>query len=165
LYSFNRELIDSDADRYFFVIDPVKIKIEGAPKLVGRAPLHPEHPERGTRELIVGSDSEVYVEARDLSSDPKRLRLKDLCNIERTGDGWRYSGNDLAVLKEGVQIVHWVPTDSIAAEVLMTDGTAKEGLVEKGIANAKGKVVQLERFAYARVEETSPLVRCIFTHK
>jgi len=165
LYSFNRELIDGEANRYFFVIDPVKIKIEGAPKLVGRAPLHPEHPERGIRELIVGPDSEVYVEARDLSSEPKRLRLKDLCNIERSGEGWRYAGNDLAVLKEGVQIVHWVPADSIAGEVLMTDGTAKEGLAEKGIVNAKGKVVQLERFAYARVEETSPFVRCVFTHK
>lgn len=165
LYSFNRELIDGEADRYFFVIDPVKIKIEGAPKLVGRAPLHPEHPERGIRELVVGPDSEVYVEARDLSSEPKRLRLKDLCNIERSGEGWRYAGNDLAVLKEGVQIVHWVPTESIAAEVLMTDGTTKQGLAEKGIVNAKGKVVQLERFAYARVEETSPFVRCVFTHK
>ena len=165
LYSFNRELIDGEADRYFFVIDPEKIKIEGAPKLVGRAPLHPEHPERGIRELVVGPDSEVYVEARDLSSEPKRLRLKDLCNIERSGEGWRYAGNDLAVLKEGVQIVHWVPTESIATEVLMTDGTTKQGLAEKGIVNAKGKVVQLERFAYARVEETSPFVRCIFTHK
>ena len=165
LYSFNRELIDGDADRYFFVVDPVKIKIEGAPKLVGRAPLHPEHPERGIRELVVGPDSEVYVEARDLLSEPKRLRLKDLCNIERSGEGWRYAGNDLAVLKEGVQIVHWVTTESIAAEVLMTDGTTKQGLAEKGIVNAKGKVVQLERFAYARVEETSPFVRCIFTHK
>lgn len=165
LYSFNRELIDGEADRYFFVIDPVKIKIEGAPKLVGKAPLHPEHPERGIRELVVGPDSEVYVEARDLSSEPKRLRLKDLCNIERSGEGWRYAGNDLAVLKEGVQIVHWVPTESIAAEVLMTDGTTKQGLAEKGIVNAKGKVVQMERFAYARVEETSPFVRCIFTHK
>ena len=165
LYSFNRELIDGEADRYFFVIDPVKIKIEGAPKLVGRAPLHPEHPERGIRELVVGPDSEVYVEARDLLSEPKRLRLKDLCNIERSGEGWRYAGNDLAVLKEGVQIVHWVPTESIAAEVLMTDGTTKQGLAEKGIVNAKGKVVQLERFAYARVEETSPFVRCVFTHK
>ncbi len=165
LYSFNRELIDGDANRYFFVADPVKIRIEGAPKLVGRAPLHPEHPERGLRELVVGPDNEVYLEQKDLASAPARLRLKDLCNIERSGEGWRYAGNDLGVLKEGVQIVHWVPADSIAAEVLMTDGTAREGLAEKGIVNAKGKVVQLERFAYVMVEETAPFVRCIFTHK
>lgn len=165
LYSFNRELIDGGANRYFFVNDPVRIRIEGAPKLLARAPLHPGHPERGFRELIIGADSEVCVERRDLSSEPKRLRLKDLCNIERHGAGWRYAGNDLAVLKQGVQIIHWVPVDSIAAKVLMTDGTAREGLAEKGIVDAKGKVVQLERFAYAMVEETTPFVRCIFTHK
>ena len=165
LYSFNRELIDGDANRYFFVANPVKIRIEGAPKLVGRAPAHPEHPERGVRELTVGPDNEVYLEQRDLASDPKRLRLKDLCNIERSGEGWKYAGNDLGVLKEGVQIVHWVPADAIAAEVLMTDGTALEGLTEKGLVDAKGKVVQLERFAYVMVEETSPFVRCVFTHK
>ncbi len=165
LYSFNRELIDGDANRYFFVADPVKMRIEGAPKLVGRAPLHPEHPERGMRELSVGPDSEVYLEQEDLASDPKRLRLKDLCNIERSGEGWKYAGNDLSVLKEGVRIVHWVPADSIAAEVLMTDGTTLEGLAEKGLVDAKSKVVQLERFAYVMVEETSPFVRCVFTHK
>ncbi len=165
LYSFNRDLIDDSADRFFFVADPIKVKIEGGRELVGKAPLHPEHPERGVRSLPVGPDSAVYVSKEDLASEPKRLRLKDLCNIERTGDSWRYAGNDLAVLKEGVQIVHWVPEDSINAEVLMTDGTKRIGLAEKGIVSAKGRVVQLERFAYARVEEVSPQVRCVFTHK
>ena len=64
-----------------------------------------------------------------------------------------------------MQIVHWVPADALATEVLMTDGTVLEGLAEKGLVNAKGKVVQLERFAYVMVEETSPFVRCVFTHK
>ncbi len=165
LYSFNRELIDDGANRYFFVNDPVRIRIEGAPKLVAKAPLHPEHPERGFRELVVGSESEVYVERHDLETQPRMLRLKDLCNIERVGDGWRYAGNDLGVLKRGVQIIHWVPVDSVAAKVLMTDGTVREGLAEKGIADAKAKVVQLERFAYAMVEQTIPFVTCVFTHK
>lgn len=166
LYSFNRELIDDDANRYFFVSDPEKIKIEGAPqRLVGKAPLHPEHPERGLRELVVSADSSVYICRDDLTSKPKRLRLKDLCNIEFTDNSWRYAGNDLAVLKQGVQIVHWVPTGSPAAEVLMTDGSIKKGLAEKAIADAEGKVVQLERFAYAMVETAKPTIRCVFTHK
>jgi glutamyl-tRNA synthetase len=165
LYSFNRELIDDGASRYFFVSDPVKIKVEGAKDLVARAPLHPEHPERGTRELKVGSEPWVYVSKDDLASNPRMLRLKDLCNIELTGDHVKYAGNDLAVLKEGVQIVHWAPMDSLVAEVLMTDGTSKKGVVEPGVKNALGKVVQFERFAYANVEQVSPIVRCVFTHK
>lgn len=165
LYSFNRELIDDGANRYFFVSDPVKIEVEGGKDLVARAPLHPEHPERGTRNVKLGPDSSVYVCADDLASKPKMLRLKDLCNIELSGDGAKYAGNDLSVLKEGVQIVHWAPMDSIPAEVLMTDGTSKKGVVEPDVKNALGKVVQFERFGYVMVEQVSPTVRCVFTHK
>ncbi|MEM2890948.1 MAG: glutamate--tRNA ligase [Thermoplasmata archaeon] len=164
LYSFNRELIDDTADRYFFVWDPVKLRIEGAPELVARAPVHPEHPERGVRELRVGPEPEVFVCSSDLERRPRRLRLKDLCNIELEGTRARYAGNDLSILKEGVQIVHWVPTNSLDAEILMTDGSVRKGLAEPMIKRALGKVVQLERFAYVRVESVSPSVRCVFTH-
>jgi glutamyl-tRNA synthetase len=107
----------------------------------------------------------VFISKDDLASSPNRLRLKDLCNIQLEGDSAKYAGNDLSVLKEGVQIVHWAPTGSPQAEVLMTDGTVKRGVAEKGIAGAVGKVVQLERFAFARVEQASPIIRCIFSHK
>lgn len=165
LYSFNRELIDDTADRFFFVCNPVKIKIEGASDLVAKAPVHPEHPERGVRELRVGPDSTVFISKEDLESKPRMLRLKDLCNIELQGNLTRYAGNDLAVLKQGVQIVHWAPMDSLPAEILMTDGTSKKGVVEPGIKNALGKAVQFERFGYAMVERITPSVRCVFTHK
>ncbi len=165
LYSFNRELIDDSANRYFFVADPVEISISGAPELVGRAPLHPEHPERGVRELRLGSQPRVLVSKSDLESSPLKLRLKDLCNIEIKQGAVQYAGNDLSVLKEGVQIVHWVPSGSPPAQVLMTDGTVVRGSAEEGLASAVGKVVQLERFCYAKVEAASPDIRCVFTHK
>ncbi len=165
LYSFNRELIDDGANRYFFVSDPVKVKIEGANDLVAKAPLHPEHPERGIRAIRVGPESAVFISREDLASNPKRLRLKDLCNIALQGDHAKYAGNDLAVLKEGVQIVHWAPMDSLPAEVLMPDGTTKKGVVEPGVRDALGKVVQFERFAYANVEQVVPTVRCVLAHK
>jgi glutamyl-tRNA synthetase len=165
LYSFNRELIDDSANRYFFVNDPVKIWIEQSPELTSRAPLHPEHPERGVREYRLGRDPSVYVSREDIASQPTRLRLKDLCNIELVGDRAKYAGNDLGVLKEGVQIAHWVPDNSPSAEVLMSDGTVKSGYAERKICDSLGKVVQLERFAYAMVEQVSPTIRCVFTHK
>ena len=165
LYSFNRELIDDSANRYFFVSDPVKIQITDSPDLTSRAPLHPEHPERGKRQMSLGRDPAVFLSKDDLVSNPTRLRLKDLCNIDLDGTRAKYAGNDLAVLKQGVQIVHWVPEESLEAEVLMTDGSVKTGLAETGIRDALGKVVQLERFAYVMVEQVTPKVRCVFTHK
>lgn len=165
LYSFNRDLIDDSSNRYFFVADPVRLTIKGAPALRAKAPLHPDHPERGTRGLDIGADGSVYVSGDDLVGSPSRLRLKDLCNIDLADGGARYAGNDLSVLKEGVQIVHWVPVDSLPAEVLMTDGAVRKGFAERGLAEAEGKTVQLERFGFARVERVSPKVQCIFAHR
>ena len=165
LYSFNRELIDDGANRYFFVEDPVKVKIEGAPELTGKAPVHPEHPERGVREIKVGPQATVYIGRADLPLADSRLRLKDLCNVEFRGGKAHYIGNDLAILKEGVPIVHWAPMSAFDAEILMTDGSVKKGKAEPLLASAEGKVVQLERFAFARVERVSPIIRCVFTHR
>ncbi|MCU0852313.1 MAG: glutamate--tRNA ligase, partial [Thermoplasmata archaeon] len=38
LFSFNKELIDDGADRYFFVNDPVEVRIEGGVEMVAKAP-------------------------------------------------------------------------------------------------------------------------------
>jgi len=165
LYSFNRELIDDEADRYFFVHFAVKLPIlDAPPDLTARAPIHPDHPERGVRELKVGPESVVLVCSEDLATPAKKIRLKDLCNIDIMDGGGRYAGNDLSVLKEGVPIIHWVPTDSPKAEVLLTDGKVLGGRAETGMKSAKGKVVQLERFAFVKVEEVEPTIRCVITH-
>ncbi len=166
LFTYNRELIDDGADRYFFVSDPVPFTVEGLDSdLTAKAPLHPDHPEKGTRALRVAVGSKVFLARDDLGDAPKRLRLKDLCNFDVRGDRLVNAGNDLAVLKEGVRIVHWAPEDSVPAEVIMTDGTTRTGVAEPSLADALGKVVQLERFAFVRVEQVSPSIRCVFTHR
>jgi glutamyl-tRNA synthetase len=165
LYSFNRDLVDDTSDRYFFVSDPVKFAIEGMPSTVARAPVHPAHPERGVRELKVGPGIPLFVGREDIPKADVMLRLKDLCNVDYSDGKMKYAGNDLSVLKSGVQIIHWAPSDALEAEVLMTDGTSKKGVAEPGLAAAKGKVVQLERFAFVRVEESTPKVRCVFSHR
>ncbi len=166
LFTYNRELIDDGADRYFFVNDPVSMPFDGMDgDIMARAPVHPDHPEKGTRDLRVAKDSSVFLARDDLQGDPQRLRLKDLCNVKVKDGRLTCAGNDLAVLKEGVRIVHWAPADSIEAEVLMTDGTTRKGLAEPSLAGALGKVVQLERFAFVRVEQVEPTIRCVFTHR
>ena len=165
LYSFNRDIIDDKSSRYFFVDDHVEFRLEDFPDIEARAPLHPGHDERGIRTLKVSSDSVIFLSRSDVAKGSKRLRLKDLCNVEVYGDALRYDGNDLSVLKEGVPIVHWVPQDSVEAKVLMPDGGVREGLAEKGLTSAKGSIVQLERFGFVRVEETSPSITCVYSHK
>ena len=166
LFTYNRELVDDGADRYFFVNDPIPLTMGGLDAdITARAPLHPDHPERGTRDLKVVKGSNVFLAREDMNGDPKRLRLKDLCNVDVKGDKLVYAGNDLAVLKEGVRIVHWAPADAVEAEVLMTDGTTMKGVAEPSLTKSLGKVVQLERFAFVRVEQVAPAVKCVFTHR
>ena len=166
LFTYNRELVDDGADRYFFVNDPIPLTMGGLDAdITARAPLHPDHPERGTRDLKVVKGSNVFLAREDMNGDPKRLRLKDLCNVDVKGDKLVYAGNDLAVLKEGVRIVHWAPADAVEAEVLMTDGTTMKGVAEPSLTKSLGKVVQLERFAFVRVEQVNPTVKCVFTHR
>ena len=165
LYSFNKDVVDDAAGRYFFVSDPVRFKLVDFPDVTAKAPLHPAHPDRGTRDIGVSSDSAIHISRSDVPGSNGRLRLKDLCNVIVEGDSLRYDGNDLAVLKEGVPIVHWAPNDSVDAEVLMPDGQVRNGLAEPMLASAGGTVVQLERFGFVRVEQSSPTIRCVFAHR
>ena len=61
-------------------------------------------------------------------SERGKVRLKDLCNLEIVHGKGKYIGNDLAILKEKVRIINWVPDNSRPCEVLMPDGIEEGGL-------------------------------------
>ena len=165
LFAFNKDIVDDGAGRFFFVDSPVKMPLQAQTSLVANAPVHPAHPERGVRKLTVPKGGAVLVSGSDTPAEGERLRLKDLCNAVYRDGALHDDGNDLSVLKEGVRIVHWVPEGSPEAEVLMTDGTLRKGMAEEGLAAARGSIVQLERFGFVRVEETYPVIRCVYAHR
>jgi len=168
LYAYDRDRLDKGADRYFFVWDPVELDIYGTERLESHAPIHPEFPERGVRRnVMTGEPIRVYVVKDDLGhlDSRGRVRLKDLCNIKIEDGRVTYIGNDLGILKEKVKIIHWVPGNALPGEVLMPDGTKKIGLVEPIKTQVDGKVVQFERFGFARVERSYPTVKAYFTHQ
>ena len=167
LYSMNRDVIDAESNRYFFVADPVRYDIDGADVVEGSAPLHPDHPERGVRAYRLEDPRTVFLSAEDskMFYDAKRIRLKDLCNLDY-GLPAKYAGNDVSVLKQGVRAVQWVGRDSLEAELLMPDGEAVRGLVEGAMASEAGESVQLERIGFARVESKGEDgVRFVFSHR
>jgi glutamyl-tRNA synthetase len=158
LYAYSQKVLEPSAKRFFFVWNPKEIAIAGAPdRWAGRAPLHPDRPELGDRVLHPeqsGGKAKVFVVAEDLASlQPGQiLRLKDLGNMKVTGDGTaEYIGNELSVLKEGAKIVHWLGAEKAPFKVQVESGEWREGLVERGALAELGKVVQFERFGYARI--------------
>ena len=122
LYAFNKQIIDPVADRYFFVWDPQPVDIVGVDRLTSRSPLHPDHPERGTRDHELTVPIRVYMNREDLEGFRERgtVRLKDLCNLRWEDGRGVYTGNDHSVLREGVKIAHWAPVDGVEAEVVMS---------------------------------------------
>ena len=168
LYAYNRDIVQNEADRYFFVWNPTSLKLTGMDKIESHAPLHPDHPEKGVRKhVLVGDPIEIRVVTEDLANAQERgkLRLKDLGNVELTDpSSGKYIGNDLAILKEKVKIIHWVPLDSPQATVYMPDGTIKEGFAERIPEFEVNKVVQFERFGFVRIDSVSPKIKAYYTH-
>lgn len=167
LYGMNRDVIDTDSNRYFFVRDPVRYDIDGVDSLKGAAPLHPDHPERGNREYDLPAPRTVFVSEEDskLFMDAKQIRLKDLCNIEYSLPA-KYAGNDVSILKKGVRAVQWVGNASVDAELVMPDGEVYKGLIEDAVLKEANDTVQLERIGFARIEaRDESKVKMVFTHR
>jgi len=168
LASYNKTLIDRSALRYFFVADPVPLKVRSTGPIRGKAPLHPEDPSIGSRDYDLESiDGWVEVLlSRDETSALEQgtiLRLKDLCNVMITSvDPLEadHAGGDLSSLREGRgRIVHWCPKDGVHCVLRYPEGPDREGVAERA-ASAGGpqaRTVQFERMGYFRIKGTDPI--------
>jgi len=169
VYSANRALVDEEANRYFFVRNPVRVEVEGTKETVARPPLHPDE-DRGEREIEV--EDAVYLEADDIPEEGERLRLKSLYNVEvvsrdRDTPMVHHIGDDLSLVRdEGVSVVHWLPAkeDETAEATLRTPSWDETGVVEPAACDEKDEVVQFERVGFARVETAEPFV-AFFAHR
>ena len=164
IYAENRKLVDPEANRRFFVWEPVALEIEGDVPPMARAPLHPTD-NRGFREIPAGN--ELFICRSDLEGSKVGdvIRLKDLCNVQITSlepAKARFLGKDMG---KRIKIIHWAPADGVKVRVLKPDGV-DEGLGEAGIADELGKVVQFERYGFVRVNKIGePPILAYFAHR
>jgi glutamyl-tRNA synthetase len=167
VYSANRALVDEEANRYFFVRDPVRVRVEEAPAKTARPPLHPDD-NRGEREISVGDA--VYLEENDIPEAGEKLRLKSLYNVEVVSTDppvVRHLGNDLSLVREGdASVVHWMSAheDETVDAKLRTPQGDEKGVVEAAACDEEGGIVQLERVGFARIESNEPFV-AFFAHR
>ena len=174
----NRKIIEPTSDRYFFVEDPVRLTVTDVPeKHVARLPVHPDYPERGTRDFVLAPKDgalEFNVSGKDL----ERLRvggmtrLMGVMNIEVTevdGSGVKakYHSTDYQLARDkDAPFIHWLPSGvGVDAQVVLPDATSATGLAEERVKEMKsGEMFQFERFGYCRVDTAKPFV-AYFTHK
>lgn len=163
IYAENRKLIDAEANRYFFVWEPVALEIKGDVPLVAKPPLHPAVA-RGFREIPAGN--RVFVCRSDLAGLKvgDRIRLKDFCNVEITSlepAMARFAGREV---EKRMKIIHWAPQDGLAVRVLRPDGVDC-GIGERGIAGELDRVVQFERYGFVRINCLGDPIIAYFAHK
>ena len=163
IYAENRKLVDQEANRYFFVWNPVPLQIEGDVPASGRAPLHPTI-DRGWRDIPAGSNLFICRSDLEALKVGDNIRLKDLCNVEMTSlepARARFLGKDVG---KRTRIIHWAPADGPAVKVMKPDGF-DEGIGEAGIAGELGKVVQFERYGFVRINFLGNPIVAYFAHR
>ncbi len=156
--AFNREIIEPQANRYFFIDQPQKITIDGAPQKKVELDLHPDFPKRGKRTMA--AKKEIYLSKSDHENllEKKIHRLMEYCNFTKTKGKFQYLSDDYETFKNAKNkglIMHWLPVqdDLPQVEVLMEDGSIVKGLGEKSLLTVPvGEIVQLERRYFARVD-------------
>ncbi|MBW3018831.1 glutamate--tRNA ligase [Candidatus Woesearchaeota archaeon] len=153
LDAFNRDIIDPEANRYFFVADPVEVKVEGAPAKECKIPIHPDYPKRGTRKLKSMGKFLIAKNDFDKLKTGQLYRLMDCCNFKKEGKKLVYAKGDVEEYRaKGKGILHWLP-DGIDVSVLMPDGKEVKGKGEASLAKLKeGAIVQFERFGFVRLD-------------
>ncbi len=181
LYSHNRKILDASSNRYFFVAQPVELKVSGLPKIFqAKLPLHPEHPERGFREYTVepqGDDSTAsfWIAQKDVQAmqSQQTMRLMELFNIQiqtvtDNAVTARYTSEAYEdVRKIKAQLIQWIPKGAeYPAEVVQQDATVVEGFAESACKKLKpDDIIQFERFGFVRVNEVGEKLTVYYAQK
>lgn len=160
LFAINRKILDPRADRYMFVVDPVRLLIDLPDKVAAKLPQHPSFPERGYRVYEMGPGPiSVYVSRRDV--ELKAFRLMEFVNVkvEEAGEGLYRGVVTGFTIDEArrakLQIVQWVPEGSPSAVVIKPLAVGKKieesGLVEaKALGVGVGTAVQFIRYGFVK---------------
>jgi glutamyl-tRNA synthetase len=179
LYSYNRKILDPKSPRYFFVSEPIKLRVKAVPKVfTSKLPLHPEKPELGFREYIVAPEGGMAVfwiakRDADVAEPGKMLRFMELFNvkIEKVDTGvveavfTTESYEDARKAK--AKLIHWIRVGTeVPCRVVMPDASVNEGVAESACKKLKpDDVIQFERFGFVRVDENDAELTAYFAHK
>jgi glutamyl-tRNA synthetase len=176
LYAYQRRLADPIAPRYFLVEEPVPLEVEaGGGVLEARLAKHPSNPEAGYRRLVLTPDQgryRLFIERADAERSLGRtVRLMGALNVRIVGrDGEGYVGVYVPggvedVKRVGGSFIHWLPRDqAVGCRLVRPEGDRDRALAEPGLSmEPVGRLVQLERVGFARVDAKEPQLTLYFT--
>jgi glutamyl-tRNA synthetase len=175
LESINRKLLDPITKRYFFVPDPIKVKISNAPRLGVKMNYHPQRVDYGSREIRLGPT--FFVPRSDIANLRKgsKFRLIEAYNVTITDLSenlvlGQYSGEDRL---PDVPKLQWVTeegsfplTVEVPGPLLIEDKFNPDSLqIVHGLAEeaarqlSVGEIVQFVRFGFCRKDSEQLTIR------
>jgi glutamyl-tRNA synthetase len=170
LNSFNKEVVDPIAKRFFFIDSPKEIIVKNAPIQNIELDLHPDNI-KGGRKFSCNEKFIISEEDFNNMKDNKIVRLMDCLNFKKQNKEFIFDSLDYEVFKEqaGKNIIHWLPNskDLIDIEVLMPNNKIINGKAEKNISMLKsGDIIQFERFGFCRLDSVkNKKYKFWFTHR
>lgn len=178
LYAKNRELIDEQSHRYFYVEDPVKLIVEEVPENTVKAKplLLPTDPRKGTRIItspVHDGRIKLYLTLRDVRNlnENNIIRLKDLMNVKITkielNENIVYAIFDSKELDRNYSILHWVPEEKhILVSIVQPNGEISNGYGEFELSKIQmNNPVQFERYGFVNpIKFENNKLLCYYTH-
>jgi len=163
----NRRFLDDNADRYFFLEEPVEITIHDAPKKKFELNLHPTH-RKGGRKFETHDKFLIDKNDYDKLKNNKVYRLMECLNFKSENNVYKYLDDSVNTYKEkGSRMLHFLPVSekNVPVTIMMPDKAIIKGLAEPGVKNIKeGDVIQFERFGFARLDNKETMTFW-YTHK
>ncbi|HUW89509.1 MAG TPA: glutamate--tRNA ligase [Candidatus Nanopelagicaceae bacterium] len=178
LYSKNKDIIDEQSNRYFFVEEPAIVEISDVPfsSFIAEPMLQPTDPQKGRRKIRVDASNNrllILISGTDMVklNTGQIIRLKDLLNIQITSKSLKDSKIQARFhsydLNRDYNIIHWVPKkENVKVSIIKTDGTVSMGNGEKNLQNIPlNKPIQFERYGFVNpIKWENQILICYFTH-
>jgi glutamyl-tRNA synthetase len=177
--AINRKFIEPSSKHFFFVDNPITVKLTNPKSLKVDIDLHPNNKDLGSRQISV--EDTLYLSRLDLNilKVNEVIRMKDLYNIkiiEKVADSEFTAEIMSEDLLGDVPRVQWV-SDPVSVEIVKPEmlylnnrinkDSLKniQGYGEKELINLKvGEIVQLERFGYTKVNKITDKVKMNYIH-
>jgi len=181
LYAYNRKILDPNCDRYFFVPDPVKLRVRNVPRIFhAEIPLHPDKPERGERQYVItpkglAKEAAFWIAKKDSDNIDVGvfIRLMELFNIKMEGKS--ADEMEASFVSEAYEdarrmkakLIHWIAQHELfPCQIVMPDASISEGVAESACKTLKpNSVIQFERFGFVRIDENTSKLKAYYAHK
>ncbi len=160
LAAINRKILDEEANRYFFVEDPVEIVVEKWPEDLNEIELklHP-HNNRGGRTLKLDGAFVISKEDFEAVESGKVFRLIDTINLQYQEGKFVVHSKSIDEFKQEKNkygLIHFLPANEklVDVEIFMPDHSLRKGKGEPLLTQLReGAHIQFERVCFARLDE------------